>query len=212
MIKTIVDISSWNIFNDWHPPKEKDTLSWEVFDVLFPLYRNILKKKYSKLNSLLKDWDSRLKDLGGDPTHFNWDTFRPLRLSREEDWSDWLSCLIATSERGILSKTIFTIDGFKTKDYASPSSVEREVIYENYRADIIIKWKNYHFSHLEVKIGDEQLQKTLDTGEKLREKYSADETKWTNYILLLRQQKMLWEQLTIYNGPINLDNHYRLVV
>lgn len=191
-----VDKNSWAIFDSWYPPQETEQLSWEVFDGLLPVYHKILEKKYDELNSLLEEWDKRLSDLDKDPTYFNWDNFRPLRLSREEDWSDWLSHLIATSKSGIFCKNVFDIEDFNTEDYISPFRVEREITYEFYRADIIIEWQNHFYSHVEVKIGDEQLTKTLETGEKLREKYQVPKNQWTNYLLLLSEQVPSWEQLT----------------
>lgn len=196
MVRNEVDKTSWNLFDNWYPPKEKNTLNWAVFDEILPLYKKILEKKYIELNYLLEVWDNKLSDLGGDSTYYNWENFRPLRLSREEDWSDWLSHLILTSRSGVFSNNVFNIEGFNTQDYSTPSRVEREITYEYFRADIIIEWQNHHFSHIEVKIGDEQLKKTLETGEKLREKYHVLKSQWTNYILLLSEQIPSWEQLT----------------
>jgi len=59
-----VDKSSWNVFDNWYPPQEKDALSWGVFEGLLPLYRKIIEKKHNELSTLLTEWNNRLNDLG----------------------------------------------------------------------------------------------------------------------------------------------------
>lgn len=191
-----LDVTLWRIFDSWSPPKEiqDHSISWKVIDELVPYYAKIIESKYEILFSLLKRWDNLLDDLGRDPTHNNWKNFRPLRLSREEDWSDWLAHLLATSKTGVFAHWLFHIPTFRIFDYKSPRNVEREISHGGYRADIIVEWENKHFSHVEVKVGDEHLSKTINTSENLREKYNASSKNWTNFILLLSRQLVSWEQ------------------
>jgi hypothetical protein len=191
-----LDVTSWRIFDSWSPPKEihDHRINWKVIDELVPYYAKIIESKYEILFPLLNRWDNLLDDLGRDSTHYNWTDFRPLRLSREEDWSDWLGHVLATSKTGVFAQRLLQIPKFGISDYKLPKNVEREVSHGGYRADIIVEWKNKHFSHLEVKIGDEHLSKTIDTSENLRKKYNVSNENWTNFILLLSRQLVSWEQ------------------
>ena len=155
------------------------------------------------LNSLLEKWDLHLSDLGGDSTHCDWATFRPLRLTREEDWSDWFAHLLATSNTGKFAHWLLQIPQLRVSDYALPKKVEREVSHRNFRADIIVQWQNNYFSHIEIKVGDEHLRKTYETSKNLREKYRVSNEKWTNFILLLPRQLMAWKNVQITNDAIS---------
>jgi len=186
----------WDIFDNWTPPlpaKEKAHLDWSVFNGLIPLFRKISEEKYKYLFKLLERWDKKLNDYGRDPTHYNWHNFRPLRLGREEDWSDWLAHLINRSITGSLSGVLFSKNQKPSLDYASPIWVHREDIHHGYRADIIIRWKNNQFNHLEVKIGDPHMAKTYATGRMLQKKYMVDPLHWKDVILLLSEQISDWE-------------------
>lgn len=91
-----------------------------VFDELFAAYSDLLDDQYTKLHGVPGEWDRILLDFGNDPTHLNWNRFRPLRRSCEEDWSDWLAFLIERSETGTFARCVFKIEGFKPNDYAKP--------------------------------------------------------------------------------------------
>jgi len=194
------DKNSWEVFETLPSFGRTFTLSlsWQVFEDLSPSYRKFIEEKYNTLELLLNEWDESLHELGGDPTYYDWDNFRPLRLSREEDWSDWLVFLIDTSKTGVFAKELLQIDGFESKDY-STNKIEREVSYKVYRADIIISWKKGAFSHIEVKIGDEDLLKTYKTGKMMREKYKVKAVKWTDFLLLLSGQSPRWEKIVEKN-------------
>ncbi len=186
----------WDIFDNWTPPapvKEKPALDWSVFDKLIPTFRKISKEKYERLLKLLDQWDEQLADYGRDPTHYNWRNFRPLRLSREEDWSDWLTYLIDSSETGSLAGILFGKRQKHALSFSRPTWICREDIQHGYRADIIIKWRNNSFTHVEVKIGDPHLGKTHVTGRKLKNKYRAEHAKWDDFILLLSDQLQHWD-------------------
>ncbi len=186
---------SWNIFDSWNyknnPQKVK--YHWEYFDELIPFHNAIIEKQYEHFFPLLDKWNSILKDLGKDPTLQNWNKFRPLRLSREEDWVDWLAFLIDTSTTGTFAQELLQIKG--VRNYKNPDKVLREDISKGYRADLIIQWKNKNYTHLEVKVGDPNLKKTFPTSEVFRQKYMVKKGSWTNFILLLSNQLPEWDYL-----------------
>jgi hypothetical protein len=72
--------------------------------------------------------------------------------------------------------------------------VLREDFHQQYRADIVIHWCKGRSTHIEVKIGDDDLAKTFETAEKVMAKHAATTPRegWTHYILLLRPQCDHW--------------------
>ncbi len=189
--------NSWNVFDFWQLQKKQQTnnLRWKAFDDLQPYYEIIIENQFNELLPLVYKWNKILYKLGKDPTNHNWEKFRPLRLSREEDWSDWFAHLIETSTTGIFAKNLFEISTFELKNYIKPSNITREEIYINFRADVIIEWNNANYSHVEIKVGDKNLLKTFETSELFMQKYNVLSKKWTNYILLLSNQLPEWEQI-----------------
>ena len=171
--------------------ENREMYSWHVFDEFEEAYKSFISEGYEVIHQLLKKWNDRLKDLDGDSTYYNWHEFRPLRLTREEDWSDWLAHLIATSKTGDFCRFLFKLDNIS--DFSEPKKVDREPRSNNSKADIIIEWKNNCYYHVEVKVGDENLSKTSKTGQEMMKKYKAEETKWTDFILLLPSQFSSWE-------------------
>jgi len=198
---------TWSIFTSWSLPTEKEEIpSWSVFDKLLEINERIVSQNFIFLNQLLSNWNDKLSVLGGDPTSFDWSNFRPLRLSREEDWSDWLAHLIATSSKGVFASELLKISGFSKEYYCTPANVYREVSYDGYRADLIIEWQNNHYTHIEVKTGDPNLDKTRDTGDALREKFLTPVDHWDNAILLLSNQLNDW-----YNLPSHLTESIKVL-
>ena len=193
--ENILNENSWDVFNHWN--YKNDSLKvkhhWEYFDELIPFHNAIVEKQYEQFFPLLDKWNIILKDLGKDPTLQNWNKFRPLRLSREEDWVDWLAFLIDTSTTGTFAKELLQIKDIR--NYKNPGKVLREDISKGYRADLIIQWKNKNYTHIEVKIGDPNLRKTFPASEVLKKKYNVNDSKWTNYILLLSSQLPEWDYI-----------------
>jgi len=194
----------WSIFDSWVPVKKSEYKSdWHLFEHLLADYEHVVESKYEQLHSLLRKWDKHLRDLGGDSTHHNWTDFRPLRLTREEDWSDWLAYLFGESKTGVFAKCLLGIPHFELLDYARPKKVRREIGYGGFRADIIIQWQNNSFSHIEVKIEDENLKKTIQTSECLMKKYYQSRKNWTNFILLRYNHLVNWEGINALNNNSN---------
>lgn len=193
-------ISAWEIFSGWGVdlPMEATTPfigDWGSFDSLDHLLEKHLQKQAKELLHYLKDWDFRLKDLGGEPSYYDWGDFRPLRLGQEEDWSDWLYHLILSSRTGYFSKQVFNLEGFSQEDYCKVLDKWREPPSECYRADILINWLNHSFTHLEVKVGDPNLEKTLGTALAMRNRFQKHNERWFDMILLKRFQLPAWDDI-----------------
>jgi len=189
----------WVVFDNWFfltLDSDKKKLGWNIFDVLELKLNEFYDYQKNELYEELAVWDSLLKQLGGDPIRSDWKEFRPLLLAREEGWSDWLAFLIARSKTGCFADNLFKITEFARVDYVSPSKVAREITHEGYRADIVIKWRNSFFTHVEVKVGDTNLSKTYGTAEKMRNKYGYEASEWNDYILLLTSQAIEWDRIS----------------
>lgn len=196
---------SWAVFDGWELPKPpKRELSWQIFNELEQIYVEIIEAKQKKLSLLVDKWDKYLLEFGGDPTHRNWEKFRPLRLNREENWSDWLAHLIEDSTTGVFAYNLFAIDNMDKTDYAKPCFCKREEFHDGYRADLVIKWRCGSYSHIEVKIGDTNFIKTYDTSRVLMDKHKASQQNWTNFILLLPDQIPVWKE-TLNNRDQHID-------
>lgn len=190
-----ISANSWHIFNSWHYKRSgrKIKMNWACFDALIPYHNAIIEKQYQQLIPLLEQWNVALKGIAKEPTYKNWNKFRPLRLSREEDWADWLAHLIETATTGSFAHHLLQTESIK--GYKPPKDVLREDIHKNYRADLIIAWENSKYTHMEVKIGDPNLKKTYPTSEAFRKKFKAKKSDWRNFILLLSSQLPEWEHV-----------------
>lgn len=189
--------NSWSIFDDWNYKVTEKIFypDWHIFDSMVSTLSSFYKNRYKEFQSLYSKWDKELKVYGGEPSNFNWNNFRPLRLSREEDWSDWLIHLISKSQTGYFSFHLFRIENTTKNDYSRPAYIDREVSYKRRRADIIIKWKNGIYSHVEIKIGDENLVKTYDTAKAMRSYYNTLKSKWYDFIIILESQVENWVKI-----------------
>jgi hypothetical protein len=140
----------------------------------------------------LEVWNEKLETFGGDPSFLNWRRFRPLQMDREEDWSDWLAHLFEKSKKGFFSRVLFGLSSPREGDKVI---VDRETGHDGYRADLVIKWGNGNHLHVEVKIGDPNLEKTYGTAQKMKEYYHGSWTSWANFILLLDSQVSQWIEI-----------------
>ena len=156
-----------------------------------------------RLENTLARWDTKLGQLGGDPQRQEWQHFRPLRLRREEDWSDWLAHLLATSKSGQLGYKLFReIVGSKRQGEFSRPEVEREVVVGNRRADIVLVTGDRVGIHVEVKIWDRQFEKTGETSALVADTFVPKRgpvTVWHNVLLVpedLKEGEVLDEHHT----------------
>ena len=72
--------------------------------------------------------------------------------------------------------------------YIEPD-VHREVAYEGYRADLVIVWTDASYTHVEVKVGDPSLAKTLETALKMAQRYGRELQRRSDIVLLLPSQQ-----------------------
>src|SRR5258708_3312707 len=92
------DPRRWDVFDSWvtHPPTTAGHLrDWAVFDPWLAAAESRARPLREEVIALRQDWANRV---GTEVDDRDWTTFRPLRLDREEDWSDWLDHLIATND------------------------------------------------------------------------------------------------------------------
>lgn len=192
---------AWLIFDDWREPTRgsghgpSSWSSWRAVQELVDAFDGYARAVERVLEAELVEWDRDLAEFGGDPVRTDWTHFRPLRLSREEDWSDWLGFLLETSATGVTGCYLFGAPGGDSAAYARPAKVEREVIVEPFRADLVIRWSGSDATHVEVKIGDQSLEKTFSTARRLRETFGRHVRRWTDFILLLPAQTADWESV-----------------
>jgi len=201
--------TSWNFLNDWSIARVSFSAythipDWDNLNPFVESARKVFELNWKEVIELLKKSDKHLKHLNGDPMNYNWKTFRPLRLSREEDWSDWLAFLIQSS-CGNFNKTLLPRSGFSEENYSEPL-VEREVASGGYRSDIIILWNNEHADHIEVKIGDLGLRKTFGTSVAMRKRYGKNVKAWYDWILLLDWQLYEWDDVV---EQVTLQGKYK---
>lgn len=186
--------NSWTIFDGWDCPKDEVFLpDWKVFDSLESHALMYFNHQASGMKLLLKSWDQALNAFDGDPSRINWKLFRPLRLGREEDWSDWLGYFIESSKTGCFGKELFGSPDMNPTEFI-PKSVKREEATTNYRADIVIAWDTHRNSQVEVKLWDQSYEKTFITSEELQasRKGVRDAQTWTHYILLPSKMEGVW--------------------
>ncbi len=158
-------VPSWAGTATWSPPARR--VSWEAAVAWRPTLDRLVVASAQALESLLATWDARLGDLGGDPGRDDWTRFRPLRLSREEDWSDWLGHLLEHARSGRFPARLFGASVQEAERW-QVARAEREVTAEGYRADLVVRFRDGDWIHVEVKTGDQDLEKTPGTGAALQ--------------------------------------------
>jgi hypothetical protein len=156
---------SWAWTESWRAPRRQVT--WNAAEEWSRSFRAVVKAAGRRLDTCLGQWDVALDDIGGDPSREDWKAFRPLRLSREEDWSDWLFHLLTSSESGRCAARLLGRD-VRQAEESVVSSAYREFRASDYRADLVVHFPGGEWVHIEVKIGDLDLAKTPDTTEALR--------------------------------------------
>ena len=72
--------------------------------------------------------------------------------------------------------------------------VHREVPYEGYRADLVIEWADGSYTHIEVKVGDQALAKTLATAEAVANRFGRDHRSGSDAVLFLPSQREAWDR------------------
>lgn len=176
------------------PPAAKISVSWDPLRNWMAAATAAAHRHVVEMLQLAKTWDERLSEIGGEINVQDWQRFRPLRLDREEDWSDWLAHLLETSRTGRFAGRLLRRS--ECKSLCSPR-VDREISIEDgtRRADLVIRWIDATASSIEAKVGDRNFDKTFETAAGLRSKYPAvAETGWSDFILLPAEDLALWDR------------------
>ena len=139
-------------------------MSWEPVQPFLQLASDFAATAARDVQRMLADSDAVLELLDGDPARYQWTRFRPLRLSREEDWADWLAHLLEANGGGHFAARLLQHTGSDCV-----TRVEREVSTpglgdeSDRRLDIVVHWHGFTFTHVEIKVGDQNYQKTHAT-------------------------------------------------
>jgi len=184
--------ASWAFLRGFSLRHVPTTRTWHCIDSMREAAP--VKPSLRRYKRLIGQWKCRLHELDGDPSAWDWTEFRPLRLSREEDWSNWLGWLFRTSTEGELAWKLFGGELGRPAHSLRRPKVLREESSEDQerRADILLLWQPRLGIHIEVKVGDEQFGKTLETGRKLRAKHAVRE--WWNYVLIPDESLGAWDK------------------
>ena len=167
---------------------------WDSADEISDALKNAAAQIQGRLENTLARWDTKLGKLGGDPQRHDWQHFRPLRLRREEDWSDWLAHLLESSKSGQLGYKLFReiVGSNRQGDFSRPQ-VEREVVVGKRRADIVLVTGDRVGIDVEVKIGDRQFEKTSETSASVVNDFVPERgplvTVWRHVLLVLDDPK-----------------------
>jgi hypothetical protein len=188
---------TWPLRGVWIAPLE--TASWESAVEWRGYFNAIERAAAAQLQERLAVWDQKLEAFGGDPSRWDWSVFRPLRLSREEDWSDWLAHLLQNSRTGRFSARLFGGDRAAEAEWRV-ASADREIVADTYRADLLIRFEDQSAIHVEVKVGDLALAKMVPTGIALRKKRADVTFRGKDFILLPRPHLSVWEHLCSDHG------------
>lgn len=184
---------SWDFLQKFQMETVYSPQEWQLVADLIEKSEQAIKPHIEECRDWELRWEKRLRPLCGDQAAINWNKFRPLRRNREEDWSDWLAWLLETSQTGCLADSLFSKDmKCQLETFISPT-VERETSLENRRADIVISWKTKQMTHVEVKIWDENFDKTFETSIQLHK--SVPDRDWNDFILIPNQSQEAWNEV-----------------
>lgn len=165
--------------------------TWDAAGVLIGRASEVAEKRRADLEEALSRSDALLLEFGGDPARRDWTRFRPLRVTREEDWSDWLAHLIECSTSG---RFLESLVGLRVPD-ATRVRAEREDVLADVarRADVVVLAGASGVT-IEVKIEDDDYEKTWETADGIHRKYPQVE-RWSDFILMPRDLLPAWERV-----------------
>ncbi len=185
----------WSFLNNFvAPTSESFGHGWSELGQWVGLAERSARERIEGLPELVRDWDRRLAWLAADAASRDWSDFRPLRLEREEHWSDWLYELLRSSRAGVLAHRLFGQPGERPEQFVMPR-VTREVtvMHGERRADLLIEWqRGGGYAHVEVKVGDESFLKTFETALGLR---AGRPGVWRDFILLPEESVETWREV-----------------
>jgi hypothetical protein len=149
----------WEFLRYFERP-QAPTVSWARVEPFLAVGAKFAAASTAEVQEALDEWDTELATIDGDPSREDWSRFRPLRLSREEAWADWLAHLLELSPHFASRLLRHSNIGLER--------VEREVVTPgadeiDRRLDIVVCWSSAVFTHVEIKVGDGAFEKTIDT-------------------------------------------------
>jgi hypothetical protein len=156
---------------------------WDSYTQVLEEDMSKLRKEFEKANRVWEKGDSVFDT---DPLSGGWvSSSGPLRTNREENWSQWLSHLLRSSDD-------FADELFGDDFDSRLEQVRREVQFQDEdlhsrRVDILLEFRGHGIS-IEVKKGDENYGKTTQTAE-LVEKKDARRREWSHFLLLPKHKK-----------------------
>jgi len=165
---------------------------WPELDSWWETYREARKENVTELLAELDAadaaWLESPSPFDVDPLSADWRSTQrstgPIRVSREEDWSYGLAHLLRSAD-GILIDELFgdayTGEPDIVETEAHLPGGEEPTRYE----DILITYPSGGIS-IEVKIGDTNLRKTLDTAALIERQHGGD---WTHVLLMPEYQR-----------------------
>ena len=184
---------SWDFLKTFKIEAARPVHGWQAVASLIERSKQAFLPRIQQYLESESQWENRLRPLCGNQYTCDWSKFRPLRRTREEDWSDWLAWLLETSQTGILADSLFAQHmECQIGAFISPK-VDREVSVDDRRADIVATWNTDQKSHIEVKIWDENFAKTFETAKKLRK--TAPGSDWNDFILIPSESEEAWNEV-----------------
>lgn len=160
---------------------------WADFDDWWLTYNEARQEDVEELLATIdmadETWAAGPSQFDSDPLSADWKTAQgstgPIRLGREEDWSYGLADLFRSGSEVLINEL------FEITHEGTPDRVETEAHLpggsETTRyEDILINYPGGGIS-IEVKIGDTNLRKTVETAALVERHYSGD---WTHILLL----------------------------
>lgn len=183
---------SWSFLKSFGARQIPVAQGWDAIWLMREKARKALAPTERRYHRCQNRWKQRLRAIGGDPSSLVLEKFRPLRLSREEDWSSWLAWLLETSTKGVLARTMFGLHMNCPAASLRLPKVELEPVTLNRerRGDIKLTWKSRQVTNIEVKIWDKQFGKTFETNRKLRAQEPA--SAWRDFILIPDTVMVAW--------------------
>lgn len=190
------EVASWSFLDSFNTAATSEQVlsTWSAVTAWSGALERALDEAWRELQSELGYWNQRLETIGGDPASRDWSEFRPLRTSREEDWSDWLQHLLRESRRGEFARVLFGEAAFAGGRVAAPVVLREQSTSDGERrADLVVFWTEDRASHIEVKVGDQAFGKTFDTSVRLAKDNPAVRT-WSHYVLLPGADTQEWQR------------------
>lgn len=177
------------------PRRQRDARdgSWRAFEEWGEAAQSAAAEAEEELAILEERWSAWLDPLG-EISAQDWRRFRPLRLSREEAWTDWFAHLLEQSRTGVLAKSLLhrhrAFASVATYDTVEAGREIRTRARER-RADLIVEFGGHAVAHIEVKVGDQSFDKTFHTARLLEDELRAGRT-WADFILVPPQDTVAW--------------------